>query len=214
MFDIRWTGPPLADFILKLTQTDAPEAAYVATLRTSLAARKRVVAELDSYFTIRRRSWIARGIRFKMHGSKNGRLDAIYSQLGTVDDFMRDHDKETPPTLRKPGKSGHRAIPIGARPTPTYVTPPTTWPERMLRRKRGGTFKIRSGGREFVMERTGAGVSGVRVMWVLQPEGTVIQPRWPMTETVRQEVESGFMQRFTDELDKLATKRARQRRRT
>jgi hypothetical protein len=135
-------------------------------------ARKRVIAELPRYFTLRG-SYIARG--FRIRDTPKG------AQLSHRDSFMALHAKGGTKTSRE---GQLLAIPVGARSTKQTTTPPAKWPEALL--KQAG----------FYIREIGPGTKGVfwrdpnqrrgkgKLMYILK-KSVKIKKTWPFFETVR-----------------------------
>jgi len=106
-----------------------PFAMALSLTRTAQDAQTRTRGDLAARFTIRR-PFVAKGIRIKS-ARKSARLGDIKAQVGTVDAFMALQDAGG----TKTGRGGGRvAVPVGARPRQTSVTPRSKWPGALLKK--------------------------------------------------------------------------------
>lgn len=196
---VRWQGPTLAALIGGLASANAKRAASVAMRRTALLARKDVIAQLDDTFTLRRKSFLARGIRTTLPPPNPATFADVRAEIGTVDPWLAQHDAERGSDfLRPPGPAGYRAAPIEARETPTMILPPSKWPGRLIRRKKAFLMQTNDG-RKYVIEQKGA---AQRVLYRLTTEPTPIPSTWPMVAQVRKVAKAGFPKRLSEELQK------------
>lgn len=81
-----------------------------------------------SHFTIRP-SFVAKGIRIKA-ARKSPRLGDIKAKVGSVDEFIELHEGGG----AKTGRGGRVAVPVGARPRKTSVTPRYKRPGALLKK--------------------------------------------------------------------------------
>jgi hypothetical protein len=204
---VNWNARELRDLLDGMAREDVSAAAFVAVRRTSLAARNEVVAKLDDAFTVRRLPFIRRGIRVKLGGSPTSALSSIFGQIGTIDEFLAQHDAEGDGEERQPGKAGYRAQPIEARQSPTDVLAPKVWPGRLVKQRKARKITGKDGSTYVVGTLDGAGPQ--RLLYKLTRTPTPIPPRWPMVEQINDVAARGLMPRLVGELDKRISARSK-----
>ncbi|MBF0436927.1 MAG: hypothetical protein HQL77_16360 [Magnetococcales bacterium] len=175
-------------------------ASALALTNTAMDGRDAVRRELPQRFTIRT-GWVAKGIQVRAANKAN-----LKATVMVLDQFMA--LQETGGSKTSPfGDS--LGIPIGARPTPTSVTRPGSFPGAMLKRKGYFIAPIKKGSNiKGVWRRTGKGRRArMKLMYVFSRQ-VRIRPRFGFNGTVRKVAEERFPKRFAEALEKaLATAR-------
>lgn len=137
-----------------LTERQLPFAA--ASGLTSLAFRTndRNRAALPSRFTIRS-TWTAKGYRVKKATKYD--LSAVAYHLDEMLALQEAGGMKT-------GRGGKKvAVPLAARPTPTSVTRPSSWPGKVITNPKKRAFEVPGrGGTKLVFQRTGRRSKGKR----------------------------------------------------
>lgn len=196
-----------------LTDKQIVDAAEIATRRTAFAARRELQDTLGKYFYVRRKQRLRSGIR--VVGNKHPRkLGDVQAEVGTIDRYLAEHEQsQDQDAKRKPLKAKRRWIPIKARASKGDVTPPSKWPRRELRRKKG--VKIRAFANTmnafgttavpFVARRQGPERYPIDILWMGTKKQAQEIPRdWPALDEIQKMADAGFLDRVVQELDKAA----------
>lgn len=175
-------------------------AASLALTNTAKEAQGEVRRQLPQRFTIRT-GWLAKGIQVRSANRRD-----LQASVRVLDPFM---------TMQETGGSkvspfgDSLGVPVGARPNPTSVTRPGSFPGAMLKRKGYFIAPISHGSNiKGVWRRTGKGRrEQMKLMYIFSHQ-VELKPRFGFHETVRQVAVEQFPRRFMEALRQaLATAR-------
>ncbi|WP_420905617.1 hypothetical protein [Candidatus Magnetaquiglobus chichijimensis] len=167
-------------------------AAALALTNTAKDAQEEVRRQLPQRFTIRT-GWVAKGIHVRA-ADKN----TLQTSVRVLDPFMRMQefggDKQSP-------FGDSLGVPVGARPTPTSVTRPGSFPGAMLQRKGYFIAPIKHGSHvKGVWKRTGRGRREQMTLMYVFSKQVRLKPRFGFRETVRRMAMEQFPRRFAEAL--------------
>lgn len=157
-------------------------------------SRTEIVGGLDETFTIRRRAFLVRSIRYGRATPKD-----LVATVGTIQPGLAMHDTEGG-TPRKFARKGLLGIPIAARPKPTDITPRSKWPGTLARRSGYFFGETRSGGLA-LWRRTTKNRLPIQLVYRLE-ESVKIPQEWPMVATVRGVADKQLLPGLMRDLDR------------
>ncbi|HAT49006.1 MAG: hypothetical protein HQL07_03955 [Nitrospirae bacterium] len=172
----------------------------LALTNTAKDAQAELRGQLPQRFTMRT-GWVAKGIRI----SSANKTD-LKATVMVLDQFM---------TLQETGGDKTSpfgdalGIPVGARPTPTSVTRPGSFPGALLQKKGYFIAPIRKGSSiKGVWKRTGKGRRVKMQLMYVFSRHVRIKPRFGFVNTVNKVAKERFPMRFVEALQRaLATTR-------
>ena len=169
-------------------------ASSMALTNTVRDAQAEIRRQLPQRFTIRT-GWMAKGIHVKAAHRSN-----LKASVMVLDQFMAMQESGGNKTSPFGDSLG---IPVGARPTPTSVTRPGSFPGAMLKRKGYFIAPIKKGSSvKGVWRRTGKGRrERMKLMYVFSRQ-VRLKPRFGFNETVRKVALENFPRRFSEALQK------------
>ncbi|MBF0615155.1 MAG: hypothetical protein HQL92_08380 [Magnetococcales bacterium] len=180
--------------VLATAEREIRFAASVALTTTAKDAQAEVRRQLPQRFTIRT-GWVAKGIHVRAANKRD-----LQASVRVLDPFMAMQESGG----SKSGLFGKDlGVPVGARPTPTSITRPGSFPGAMLQRKGYFIAPIRKGSRvKGVWRRTGKGRrERVKLMYLFSRQ-VRLKPRFGFHETVRKVAMARFPMRFAEALQK------------
>ncbi|MEO5346858.1 MAG: hypothetical protein H7834_10840 [Magnetococcus sp. YQC-9] len=167
-------------------------AAALALTNTAKDAQEEVRRQLPQRFTIRT-GWVAKGIHVRA-ADKN----TLQTSVRVLDPFM---------TLQESGGDkispfgDSLGVPVGARPTPTSVTRPGSFPGALLQKKGFFIAPIAKGSPvKVVWKRTGTGRRQRMTLMYVFARLVHLKPRFGFRDTVRRVAVEGFPRRFAEAL--------------
>ncbi|MBF0629275.1 MAG: hypothetical protein HQL91_13750 [Magnetococcales bacterium] len=185
--------------VLATAEREIRFAASMALTTTAKDAQAEVRRQLPQRFTIRT-GWVAKGIHVRAANKRD-----LQASVRVLDPFMAMQESGG----NKSGLFGKDlGVPVGARPTPTSITRPGSFPGAMLQRKGYFIAPIRKGSSvKGVWRRTGKGRRERMKLMYLFSRQVRLKPRFGFHETVRKVALQNFPRRFTEALQKaLATR--------
>ncbi|MBF0181338.1 MAG: hypothetical protein HQM03_15050 [Magnetococcales bacterium] len=196
MFEIAFNESAL-NRTLAQAESEIRFAASMALTTTAKDAQAEVRKQLPQRFMIRT-GWVAKGIHVRAANKRD-----LQSSVRVLDPFMALQESGG----SKIGQFGKDlGVPVGARPTPTAITRPGSFPGAMLQRKGHFIAPIRKGSNvKGVWRRTGKGRrERIKLMYVFSRQ-VRLKPRFGFHETVRQVALQNFPRRFAEAVQKVLT---------
>jgi len=179
MISVEWNEGAFRRFYSDLTERQIPFAMALALTRTARDARERLVAELDSTFTIRSK-WVPKGMRFEKATKTN-----LRAEVGSTRAFM---------ALQARGgtkSSGSRRVPVpmrALRKSPKTKITRGKWPEKLLAKPKHFVKPLSAGGAYGLFRvRGGKRNPRLELLHVLA-KSAKIPARWPFEKTVEEAV--------------------------
>ncbi|MBF0165089.1 MAG: hypothetical protein HQM01_11410 [Magnetococcales bacterium] len=185
--------------VLATAEREIRFAASMALTTTAKDAQAEVRRQLPQRFTIRT-GWVAKGIHVRAANKRD-----LQASVRVLDPFMAMQESGG----NKSGLFGKDlGVPVGARPTPTSITRPGSFPGAMLQRKGYFIAPIRKGSSvKGVWRRTGKGRRERMKLMYLFSRQVRLKPRFGFHETVCKVALQNFPKRFSEALHKaLATR--------
>lgn len=182
---------------LSETAKQIPFALALALTRTAQAAQADLRAHLGDDFTIRT-GWLAKGIGITP--ATKGKLRA---EVGSKDAFM---ETQAEGGTKRAHGGKLLAIPSKARPSPSALTRPSTWPGRLRRAKKGAYIPDSRGPLMFARDRKTGRLGSL--LWVLR-KSVRVPRRWHFADRVEAAVAESFPRIAVGVLEKIAADAAR-----
>jgi hypothetical protein len=187
------------EFVAHLTDTSRTQVPFATSLTLNRCADESVNASkksLPSKFIVRN-NWISKGFRTTYASKTN-----LVTTISHLDPFMSLQEYGG---RKDPLNANSVAVPIGARPTPTALTPQSKWPGRISRRfiieKNGLVMEFARSGRKSKGKRRKKHLDrragprqrdpNLKLMYVFK-KSVPIAPKLGLTDTIKQTFDSRF----------------------